>query len=311
MGPKLAIVGAGGLGGYVGAKLARAGADVTFLARGEHLAALRERGLSVKSAHGDFSTAVRATDDAASIGPVDVVLFTVKTYDNESAARAAAPLVRQATAILSLQNGVDNAERIREVVGRGEPLGGVAYIESAVEAPGVIHQPSEVQRVLVGELDGRPTPRVERIVAVLREAGLDAEASTNIRTELWTKWAFICAFSGLTTLCREPIGPIRDTADTWDLYVRTIREVEAVGRAQRVGLAADLVDTLVARTRSFAATGKSSMLRDAERGRPLEIEALNGRVARFGADLGVPTPANAFVHAALLPGHRRALAART
>lgn len=307
---RIAVLGVGGLGGYIGAKLARAGEDVTFIARGEHLEAIVERGLEIKSVHGDFHVAARATDDYARVGTVDLLLFTVKTYDTESAAADARPLVGPDTAILSLQNGVGNAERVREVIGRGHPLGGLAYIETAVERPGVVAQFSQVQRVVVGELGGAPSERAQRIVDTLRDAGLEAELSWRIVVDLWTKWAFICAFSGLTSLCREPIGPIRETTETWELFLAAMREVESVGRAKRVAFDPDLISRLVTQTRAFAASGKSSMLRDLEAGRPLEIEALNGTVAAFGRAVGVATPVNQAIYSALLPAHRRALALR-
>ncbi len=307
---RIAVLGVGGLGGYVGGKLARAGEDVAFIARGERLAALRDRGLTVRGAHGDFHVNVRATHDPASVGPVDLLLFLVKTYDNDAAAAFAKPLVGERTAILSLQNGVDNAERVREIVGRGHPVGGLAYIESAMPEPGVVVQPSALERLIVGELDGESSPLAERILDALRRAGLNVELSTRIRAELWTKFAFICAFSGWTTVCREPIGPVREAPETRALYEATLREVERVGRAAGVELPDDLVERLMRQTDGFEATGKSSMLRDAERGRPLEVEALVGRVARYGRDLGIHTPLNAFLHAALLPSHRRAIAAR-
>ena len=307
---RIAVVGVGGLGGYFGGRLARSGEDVTFIARGPHLDALTRRGLEVRSVHGDFTINPRATDDPARVGPVDLVLFLVKTYDTDSAAEDARPLFGEHTAILSLQNGVDNAERIRRVAGRGHPLGGVAYIETALEAPGVVAQYSRVQRAIVGELGGGLSERVERIVTAFRDAGIDAEASAHVVRELWTKWTFICALSGMTTVCREPLGAILTTPETRELFVAAMREVEAVGHAKGVSLEPDLVARHLRFAEAQAPSLKSSMQRDAERGRPLEIEALNGRVASYGGELGVPTPVNAFVYASLLPAHRRALASR-
>jgi 2-dehydropantoate 2-reductase len=308
---RFAVVGVGGLGGYFGGRLVRAGEDVTFIARGAHLNALLERGLEVRSVHGDFSVDVRATDDAASVGAVDVLLFLVKTYDNDAAARDASPLVGERTAILSLQNGVDNASRVRDIVGRGHPLGGLAYTEAALEAPGIVAQYSQTHRIVIGELGGGSSSLVERIVDSLRGAGLEASASRHIVSELWTKWTFICALGGITTLCRQPIGPILASSETRAMFVEAMREVEAVGRRRGVALERDVVDRHLRFAEGSAPTLKSSMLRDAERGRPLEIEALNGRVAAFGRELKVPTPVNAFVYAALLPAHRSALAARS
>jgi 2-dehydropantoate 2-reductase len=308
---RFAVVGVGGLGGYFGGRLVRAGEDVTFIARGAHLDALLGRGLEVRSVHGDFSVDVRATDDAASVGPVDVVLFLVKTYDNDSAARDAAPLVGEGTAIVSLQNGVDNAVRIRDAIGRGHALGGLAYTEAALEAPGIVAQYSQTHRVVIGELAGGSSPLVNRIVESLRGAGLDASASRHIVSELWTKWTFICALGGVTAACRQPIGPILASAETRALFIDAMREVEAVARRKGVALERDVVDRHVQFAQSSAPTLKSSMLRDAERGRPLEVEALNGRVATFGSELKVPTPVNSFIYATLLPAHRVALSSRS
>lgn len=307
---RVAVVGVGGLGGYFGGRLAHAGEDVTFIARGATLQALRERGLSVKSARGDFHIAARASDDPATIGPVDLVLFVVKTYDTDAAARHAAPLFGAETAILSLQNGVGNAERVREIVGRGRALGGVAYIESAVEAPGLIVQPSQLQRVIVGELAGGMSPLAERVARAFRDAGVDGEVSNDVVREMWAKWTFICAFSGLTTLCRQPIGPILAADETRELFVSAMREVVAVGRPRGLAIDDELVGRGVRTAEGLGPSAKSSMQRDEERGKPLEIEALSGRVAAYGREAGVPTPVNAFLYAVLLPGHRAALAAR-
>lgn len=307
---RTAVVGVGGLGGYFGGRLARAGEDVTFIARGATLEALVERGLDVRSVYGDFRVFVKATDDPASVGAVDLVLFVVKTYDTDAAAADIAPLVGSETAILSLQNGVGNAERVREVVGRGHPLGGVAYVEAAVESAGVIAQLSQVQRVIVGELGGGGSDRVERIVGTFRDAGIDVQLSRNVVRDMWTKWTFICGYSGVTTVTRQPAGPILATPETRELFLAAMREVAAVGRARGIGLDADVVANGLRSAEGFAPTAKSSMQRDAERGRPLEIEALNGRVAAYGHESAVPTPVNAFIYAALLPAHRAALAAR-
>lgn len=308
---RVAVVGVGGLGGYFGGKLARAGEDVTFIARGAQLAALVERGLEIHSVHGDFRMDVHATGEPASVGPVDLILFLVKTYDTESAAADARPLIGEDTAILSLQNGVDNAERIREIVGRGHALGGLAYTEAALEAPGVVAQYSQQQRIIVGELRGGGSSRVDGIVRMFRDAGLDAVASGNVVRDLWGKWVFICALSGLTTVCRQPLGPILALPEARELFVAVMREVAAVGRAKAVGLAPDVVDATLRTAEGMAPSMRSSMERDVDNGRPLEIEALNGRVVAYGRPLAVPTPVNAFVYATLLPAHRAALAART
>lgn len=308
---RIAVLGAGGLGGYFGGRLARAGHEVTFIARGAQLAALARGELEVRSVHGDFRARVRATDDPRTVGTVELLLFLVKTYDTESAARAALPLADERTTVLTLQNGVDNAERITAALGRGVVLRGLAYIEAAAEAPGVFGQYSPAQRVLVGEGPRGGVERVDGVVASLREAGVDAAASDDIVRDLWTKWAFICAMAGTTTVTRQPLGAVLGTPQTRELFLSIVREVEAVGRASGVALAADLVERSLRSAEALGPGAKSSMLRDAERGRPLEVEAFSGRVAAYGAELGVATPANAFICAALLPAHRAALAARS
>lgn len=272
---------------------------MAFLARGEHLRALRERGLSVRSLHGDFRVAVRATDEPAEIGEVELVLFTVKSYDTEAAAEAIRPLIGPRTVVLSLQNGVDNEEKLERILGQGRVLGGVVHVESAIAAPGVIVQTSPLRRITFGELGGPRSARAEAVQRVFLAAGLDSHLVDDVTVPLWNKWLFICAMAGTTTLTRAPIGPVLAFRETRELFERVMREVEAVGRARGVGLAPDVVE----RTLEFAHTVppqmKSSMQRDLERGNRLEVEALNGTVVRYGRQAGVPTPANQAIYAAL------------
>lgn len=296
---KIAVVGAGAVGGYFGGLLARAGSEVTFLARGEHLRALRRNGLAVQSVHGDFHLPVQATDAPQDVGVVDLVLFTVKSYDTESAAEAIRPLIGPRTSVLSLQNGVDNEEKIDRLLGPGRALGGVTLIESTISAPGCILQTSPMHRITFGELAGGTSHRCQAIQRTFLEAGLDSHVVDDIRLPLWNKFLFICAMAGLTTVTRSPIGPIVACQETRALLAQVMREVEAVGRAQGVALASDVVERNLGFADGLLPGMKSSMQRDLERGNRLEAEALNGAVVRLGRAAGIPTPANEAIYACL------------
>lgn len=296
---RIAVVGPGGVGGYYGALLAKSGEDVWFIGRGDHLRAIREKGLRVKSTTGEFTLRVKATDTPSDVGPVDLVLLCVKTYDTENALKKVRPLIGDRTVILSLQNGVDNAERIGAAVGMKRILGGLTHIESEVSEPGVIHQRSVVRRVTVGELDGARTERAERIVEAFERTGVDCFLSSNIKKSLWEKFLFICAVGGVTSVTRSTIGEVLDFPNTRQMLVAAMREVEAVARAASVPLDADAVDKAVALASSFPRTTRSSMQKDVERGKPLEVDTLNGTVVALGRKLGVSTPVNGFIHACL------------
>ena len=304
---KIAVMGSGGVGGYYGGLLARAGHDVTFIARGAHLAALLADGLQVHSVHGDLNVApVKATDAPAEVGPVDVVLVCVKTPDTDQAAQVIRPLVGPDTTVTSLQNGVDAAERIGAVVGLEHVLGGVTWISSAVAAPGVIRQVSQFRRVVLGELDGRITPRAEALYEAFTGAGITVELAEDIRKVLWTKFTFIAAISGVGSLTRLEIGDYRAVPETRALLVSLMCEVEAVARASGVALDADVVEATLALVDSVAPTIKPSMQRDVEAGRRSELDAMVGVIRRQGRELGVPTPAADVVYAALLPAELKA-----
>jgi 2-dehydropantoate 2-reductase len=292
----IAIVGAGGVGGYVGGLLARAGHSVHFVARGPHLAALRGHGLRVSSVHGDFALQpASATDQPAEIGPVDLALVTVKTYDLERAAALIQPLVGPGTTLLPLENGVEAADLLAGRYGAGAVLGGAIWIVSAVAEPGAIRQESAFRRVVVGELDGRQTPRLETVHAALREAGLDAELSGEIRKVLWTKLLFIASFSGLTSVTRTPAGPVLATPEARALLRRAMEEVAATAAASGVPLDADAVDKTMAFCGAMAPGTTASMMRDVLAGRRLEYDAINGAVVRAGRRGGVPTPVHEFI----------------
>jgi 2-dehydropantoate 2-reductase len=298
---KVAIMGTGGVGGYFGGRLARAGEEVNFIARGEHLRALRSRGLEVRSAHGDFRIEpVRASDDPGDIGPVDVVLFTVKSQDTRTAAGKLKPLLKESTAVISLQNGVDNEEVLIEAIGSAHVLGGVAYIEATIEAPGVIVHKSPFARLVFGKLDGSLSARAEAFLECCKRAGLDAAVVGNIQEVIWTKWLFICAFSGMTALTRQPIGPVMADEDTRELYRRCMEEIAALARAKGVVLPEGIVAERLEFSRaSLPYEMRSSLQQDLAKEKPLEIDALNGYASRLGKVLGVPTPVNDAIYAAL------------
>lgn len=299
---KIVIVGTGGVGGYYGGLLAKQGHEVTFLARGEHLRAILQNGLQVQSMHGDFVIQpARATDDAAQAGPADLVLFCTKTYATEQAARQVRPLIRDDTTVMSLQNGIDAAERIGDIVVREHMIGGATWISSAIEAPGVIRQVSQFRRVVLGELDGRITPRVQAIHRAFQETGVTAEISENILKVLWTKFVFISAASSLGSLTRLAIGEYRAVPETRELMIRLMKEVEALARAQKIDLDEDVIQKSLDFIDAAAPTIKASMQLDIAAGRRSEIEAMIGVIGRKGRELGIPTPVADFVYASLLP----------
>jgi 2-dehydropantoate 2-reductase len=297
---KIAIVGAGGVGGYFGGLLARDEHDVAFMARGAHLRAIRARGLRVESADGVFTIApANATDDPDEIGVAELVLLCVKTYDLAATLGQLRPLVGPGTAILTLQNGVEAPEMVAALYGRDAVLPGVVYCEVGVKEPGVIFQGSPMRRIIFGEIAGAPMPRTRTIADLFLAAGVDTVLSDNILGALWSKFCFICGMSGVTTLTRRSVGPILADLEARLLLRAVVEEARAVGLAQGVRFDADPVETGLATFARFEPGAKSSMQRDLERGGRLEIEALNGAVVRLGRALGISTPANQAIYAAL------------
>lgn len=297
---KIAVMGAGGVGGYFGGRLSAHGENVTFIARGEHLRAIQAHGLRVQSHHGDFHLRPAvATDDPSQVGPVDIVMFCVKTWDTESAGRAARPLLGEQTAVISFQNGVENEEILAEILGPEHVMGGLAYVTSIIAAPGLVQQAGPVARLIFGEIDGQPSARARAFHRLCREADIDVGLSTDIRKDMWTKFLYICAFSGVSTLTRQPLGPVLNDPDTRELFVGCMREVEAAARARGIQLEPDVVTRQLALADAYGPDLKPSMLSDLERGNRLELEWLNGSVARMGRDLGIETPLNQFIWAAL------------
>jgi len=304
---RIAIMGTGGVGGYFGGLLAHSGQDVTFIARGDHLRAIQQHGLRVESPHGDFTVApAEATDDPTTVGSVNLVLMCVKGWDTAGAAQLIKPLVGPDTAVISLQNGVLNEDILIDALGAEPVLGGTCYISSEIAAPGLIRHKSQMRRVIFGELDGRITPRAERILAAFQRSGATVELTTNIRKAQWTKFLFICAASGMSAVTRSPIGPMLECPETRELYIKAMREIEAVGRALGVNLDDDVVERTLAFSDGLEPELKPSMLVDLERGKRLELDAQNGAVVRLGRRVGVPTPVNEFITRVLTLADRKA-----
>jgi 2-dehydropantoate 2-reductase len=299
---KILIMGTGGVGGYYGGLLAQQGNEVTFISRGAHLYAIRHEGLKVKSVHGDFIVLpADATDDPANVGPVDLILFCVKTYNTDEAAEAIRPAVGPQTTVVSLQNGIDAAERIGKVIGQEHVLGGVTWLSSAVEAPGVIRQVSQFRRIVLGELGGGRSGRVQSVYEVLNQTGITVEISENFQKILWTKFVFIAAVSGVGSLTRMPMGDYRSVPETRGLLSSIMQEVEALARAQGMQLDPDVVQKSLEFVDNAAPHMKPSMQLDVETNRRTELESMVGVIGRKGRELGVPTLAADFVYASLLP----------
>jgi 2-dehydropantoate 2-reductase len=297
---KLAVMGSGGVGGYLGGRLAAAGQDVTFVARGAHLAAIRAHGLALRSALGDvLIRPAQAADDPGAIGPVDLVIFAVKLYDTEAAAEASRPLVGPATGVVTMQNGVDSAELLARALGWDHVVGGVAQIASVIDQPGVIRHTGTMASFTFGELDGTRSERVAALAAALQAAGVEHRVSADIQRDIWDKMAFLATFAALTALVRLPIGPIREDAETRAMLRDGLAEAFAVARAQGIALPDDFVERTLSRCDRLPYEMKSSMLQDLERGRRLELPWLSGAIVRLGQELGVPTPIHAFITTAL------------
>ena len=289
---RIAVMGAGGLGGYFGARLCLGGADVHFIARGRHLQAMRDDGLRVNGPQPMHVPRVNATDDARSVGPVDLVMLCVKLWDTDAALEQIRPLVGEHTAIISFQNGVLKDQAVRAVYGSGRVMGGVGYVATTIEGPGVIRQTGPMQRLLFGEFDGSRSPRGQAFLEACLAGGIQAELSDDILREIWQKFVFLAALSGLTTTIRKPIGPIRENAQTRSLLRDVMREVVAVGRAHGVNLAEDYADVRLKLADDVAYDMTSSMHHDLERGNRLEVRWLAGAVVELGHSKGVSTPLN-------------------
>ncbi|HTK29711.1 MAG TPA: 2-dehydropantoate 2-reductase [Vicinamibacterales bacterium] len=298
---RLAIVGAGGVGGYFGGRLAAAGVDVSFLARGAHLEALRTKGLRIESPLGHVHVPrVSAESDPARIGPVDVVFFAVKLYDTDAALALLPPLIGPETVVVPFQNGVDATGALSRAVGRPHTAGGTAYVAAVIAEPGVIRH-TAMDTMVFGELDRTRSPRLERLLEACGPAGFEATLSEDIERDIWTKFVRLSVFSGMTAVTRSPVGVIRDDLDLLAMCQAAALETMTVARAHGVVLPAQVFDDMVTNLSSLPPGAKSSMLEDLERGRRLELPWLSGAVVRMGREKNVETPIHRFIAAVLAP----------
>ena len=300
---RIAMMGSGGVGGFFGAKLVQAGCDVTFVARGAHLEAMRTRGLTVASTgHPELHLPkVRAVEDPAQVGEVDVVILSVKLWDTEAAARAILPMVGPHTGVLSLQNGVVKDDILRRYFPPAQVMGGVCYVATHIGSPGVIQQTGTMQRLVVGEYDAPPSARATALRDALATVGVAAELSTDIRRSLWEKYVFLVGLSGSTTTIRKPLGVVRGNPRSREFLADLMRETVAVGRAHGVALPEDYAAQRMAFADTLPQDMTSSMHHDLERGNRLEVEWLSGGVVQLGAAKRVPTPCNRAVWDILAP----------
>jgi 2-dehydropantoate 2-reductase len=297
---RVLVMGAGAVGGYYGAALAGRGHAVTFVARGEHLRVLRERGLTIRSADGtSVLHPLDAVAEPSDAGEVELALFTVKGYDTEAAARALRPALGPAAAVLTLQNGVESEGRLGAVLGVERVLVGTTLIATSLAEPGVIDQANPVRRIELGEPSGAVTPRVERVAAVFRDAAVEVRVSADIRRAVWEKFVRLAPGATLATACRATIGEARGTPEGAALYRALIAETVAVGQAAGAGLPPDAVDTAVRLIAALPADMRTSMQLDFERRRRVELEDITGAVVRLGRRLGVPTPVYDVLYAIL------------
>jgi 2-dehydropantoate 2-reductase len=297
---RIAVMAAGAVGGYFGARLAAAGHDVSFIARGAHLSALRAHGLRVESPLGNLHIRnAKATSAPGDVGAVDIVLFAVKLWDTEVAAVAARPLVGPSTRVITFQNGVDSVERLAPILGADQVVGGTTHMASVISAPGVIAHTSQFALMKCGHVDRRDDPALAAFVELARAAGIDADLSADIDLDRWKKFTFLVGLSGATGTIRLPLGPILADPDTRAFFLALMQEVVTVGRASGVALPPDFAHDRLEFADTTPPGFKASLLHDLERGSRIELDWLAGKVVELGGRLNIPTPANGAVYAAL------------
>jgi 2-dehydropantoate 2-reductase len=299
---RMAVMAAGAVGGYFGARMAAAGHDVAFIARGAHRDAIRRDGLTIESALGDLHLKdVNVTDDPKQVGQVDVVLFAVKLWDTESAGAQTRPLVGPHTRVITLQNGVDSVERVAPILGDEATIGGATYVVTNIARPGVIRHTGALARVRAGRLDGRGDAVLARYVDEMKSAGIDITLSDHMLVDIWKKFVLLSGTSGITASTRQPLGVIRDDEDMRAFFFKLMHETMAVGRAAGVELAADFAAELERSVATFPPTMKASMANDLDAGNRLELDWLAGKVVALGRRHGIATPAQEAVYAILKP----------
>jgi 2-dehydropantoate 2-reductase len=305
---RIAIFGAGGVGGYFGGRLAQAGEEVIFIARGQHLQTMREAGLRVDSLYGDFIIhPAQVTDDPTSVGEVDVILLAVKTWQVMEAAEAIRPLIGKQTFVVPLQNGVETPEQLAEIVGAAHVIGGLCGLISYIAGPGHVCHTGGEPFITFGEMDNRRSERVEQLYqAFTRTVGLKATVPPDIQVAMWNKFLLIAAWSGVGSITRAPIGVILSLPDTRQMLIQAMQEIFDVGRGRQVALTPDVFERTMGFFEGLPPHGTASMQRDVLAGRPSELEAQNGGVVRLGQAVGVETPLHSFIYHSLLPLELRA-----
>ena len=301
---RIAILGSGAVGGFYGALLARQGHEVAFIARGAHLAAIRNMGLRVKGSVGNFAARGRAESDTSRVGEVDLVIYAVKTYDNGTALPMLKPLLGPETAVLTLQNGVDSVDEVAAAIGLPHVLGGSTYVATAIAEPGLIEQTGTHRRVVFGEVTGQsaaPSARVNEIAQIMQQADIHAEAVADARPALWEKFVYLAPFAGFTGASRLPIGPLRELPGFFDLALRACGEVASVARAEGISLPTELAERLREYVMRLPASTRSSLLIDLQSGKRIEVESLQGSVVRRAAAAGVDVPIMQTLYALLKP----------
>ena len=298
---RIAIVGSGGVGGYFGGRLAAAGADVTFLARGAHLEAMRARGLRIDSPKGNLHLPrVKAESDPAAVGAVDAAFFAVKLYDTEGALAMLPPLLGPDTVVIGFQNGVETVGTLTRAVGAARTAGGVSYVSAVIAEPGVIKH-TAMDHLIFGMPDGSRSPRLEALLEACRPAGFQATLSTDITVEIWTKFVRLSVFSGMTAVTRGPIGVIVNDPELLEMLRAAVRETMAVAHAKGIAVPRTIDDDVTAAYKALPPQAKASMLEDLERGRRIELPWLSGAVVRLGREAGVATPIHRFINIVLQP----------
>jgi 2-dehydropantoate 2-reductase len=298
---RIAILGSGGVGGYFGGRLAEAGADIVFLARGAHLEAMRARGLRIDSPKGNLHLRrVNAESDPTAVGAVDIVFFAVKLYDTEGALALLPPLLGPRTIVIGFQNGVETIGNLSRAVGASRTAGGVSYVSAVIAEPGVIRH-TAMDHLIFGMPDGSASPPLEALLDVCRRAAFQTTLSTDINVEIWTKFARLSVFSGLTAVTRCPIGVIVNDPDLLEMLRAAVRETLAVAQAKGINVPRTIDDDVTIAYKALPPQAKASMLEDLERGRRIELPWLSGAVVRLGHELGVPTPIHGFITTVLKP----------
>ncbi len=308
---RIAVMGAGGVGGYFGGLLARAGEDVTFIARGAHLDAIRRNGLRLASdLSGVFTVRSEATEDTSSVGPVDLVLYAVKMYHNEEAISAVAPMVGPNTVVLTLQNGIDNGDKLALALGKSHVMIGAAFVQARIQEPGVVAQLGRFGRVVFGEMEGGKTPRGDRLLGVFHNARWNVELTDNAQGAVWQKFVFLVGSAGVNAASNATYGEMRTAPATRELLRGAFQEVVALAEAKGIAIDENALESSMGLLDGFPADGRASLANDFINGNPTELEGLTGTVVRLGREMGVPTPINTTIYALLEPAGIRIASAR-